>query len=252
MSMVDIGINKEVRSVFRMISEDKKNNISSFFDDHFNNSYFEFKDVEQIVLRLGSSEIDNYNSELLRMYSGYNFRNINSVLRGNWNYEKNGHESKKTEYEGIARELTTFIDNNQKSIGNCKAFRGVPLHYFKSYGIDNLQDLVYLEDNFIFDKGLVSTSLIEDKCFFKKDNDLGINYNVKIEYLIPEEFEDGIYLGDYNSSYSPEQYEYVINSWNMAKVYSVDVDGDSAVVKAMMIPKKVYDDYYSHEGRIVK
>lgn len=252
MNKIDIGTNRDIRSVFRMIGNDKVNAINSFCDEHNNDNYFVFSDIDQIRSIVGCRNIDNCDVELLKVYSGYNFRNINSVLRGTWNYEENGHESRKKEYEQLAYELKAFIDNNQNSMGSIKAYRGVELSYFKSYGINTLEDLVALNGNFLLDKGFVSTSLIEEKCFFRKDNDLGLNYNVKIEYLIPEEFEDGIYIGEEYLSYSPEQYEYIINSWNMAKVCSVNVEEDSAVIKAMLIPKKVYDDYYVHEGRMAK
>lgn len=252
MNMIDIGTNKDVRSLFRMMGEDKKSLIDSFYNEHSDIDYFEFDNIEQIKMTLGISNVDNSSLELFKIYSGYNFRNINNVLRGNWNYEENGHEKRKIEYEKLAYEMKSFIDNNQNSIGNCMAFRGVTLDYFKSYGIDSLEDLVKLDEKFILDKGFVSTSLIEDRCFFQKENELGMNYNVKIKYLIPEEFEDGIYIGDDNLSYSPQQCEYIINAWNIAKVCSVNVEGDSAEVVAMMIPKKIYDDYYVHEGRVVK
>ena len=77
-----------------------------------------------------------------------------------------------------------------------------------------------------------------------------VAYNVKIEYLVPEEFTDGLCLS--SLTYSPGQCEYVINSWNMAKVIDVIHDGDGVIVKACLVPKKVYDDFYSYNTGCVK
>ena len=108
-----------------------------------------------------------------------------------------------------------------------------------------------MQGKFMFDKGFVSTSLIEKDCFFQKENTLGLNYNVKIEYLIPDSFGDGMYLGNNNrSSYNPEQSEYLINSGNMSRVANVKVDGDTAVLTVVMIPKSIYDKYYQDQNHI--
>lgn len=252
MGMLDIGTNKEIRSVFRMLSDDKKDNIDTFCLERLDWNYLEFNNADQIKTNINIGNIDNKNVNLIKTYSGYNFRNINNAMRDRWNYEENGHERFKQEYQELAYQLKEFIDSNQTSIGNVKAFRGVSLDYFKDYGIESLNDLVALKGQFLLDKGFVSTSLIEEESFYKKENELGINYNVKIEYMIPEEFEDGVYIGDSNLSYSPNQCEYLINAWNMAKVCEVDVTDEDVVVKAIMIPKKVYDDYYDKESRVIK
>ena len=108
-----------------------------------------------------------------------------------------------------------------------------------------------MKGEFLLDKGFVSTSLVEDDCYYKKENELGLDYNVKIEYLVPEEFEDGVSIG--NVSYSPGQNEDLINAWNIASVSDVRMDGeDGAVVTALLIPKKVYDKAYRHEVGAVK
>ena len=81
---------------------------------------------------------------------------------------------------------------------------------FELEGIETLEDLKSLEGGFLLDKGFVSTSLVEDSCYYRKPNELGLNYNVKIEYLVPEEFEDGVSIG--NVSYCPGQNEYFVFS----------------------------------------
>ena len=71
-------------------------------------------------------------------------------------------------------------------------------------------------------------------------------YNVMIEYMIPQEFTDGIYIGNNTSfSYHPHEQEYLINAGNLSMVTSVVInDDDTAKIQAIMIPKSLYDDYY--------
>ena len=94
-----------------------------------------------------------------------------------WSYQRE-------RFDKIATDLRDAIDDNQRSIGNVKVFRGVPISYFSEYGISSLDDLRSLKGEFLLDKGFVSTSLVEDDCYYKKENELGLNYNVKIEYSI--------------------------------------------------------------------
>ena len=73
-----------------------------------------------------------------------------------------------------------------------------------------------------------------------------MNYNVEIIYLIPEEFQDGIYLND-GDTYSINQNEYLINRGNLAKISAVKINSDgTAQMIATMIPKKIYDEYYDN------
>lgn len=241
--------NRTVRQFFRCMSDDRKEDIEVFCSECLNRNYTEYEDEEVVLMSIDSAS-DLVGTDVFTDYSGYNFRNINNAMRGRWNYDENGHGDYRREFELIGRELSEKIEHNQSSIGNVKVFRGVTLDYFKDYSVTSLTDLKKLEGQFLIDKGFVSTSLIDRKCFFKKENELGLNYNIKIEYLVPEEFEDGICIG--RTSYNPEQCEYLINSYNVAKVYGVSVNDADAVVKAVLVPKMVYDDYYAQDRKNVK
>lgn len=246
------GVSRDVSRYFRLMGDAKVQAIDDFVASCSGREYYSAKTPDDISF-ISTGDIDNDSMEILRIYSGYNFRNINNVLRGRWNYSENGDISRKAEFEGLARDLVSTIDNNQHSMGDVMAYRGVSLDYFRDYGVESLSDLEDLKGQFLLDRGVVSTSLVEDRSFFKKENDLGLNYNVKIEYMVPREFEDGVYLGGYDTSYSKEQCEYVINAANMAKVLDVSVSSDdSAVVRALLVPKKVYDDYYAHGESSIK
>lgn len=240
------GTSKDVARVFRMIDADEKNNIGRFCSACSFREYRTFENAEMALMACDTGSYSEEVRDIFNDYSGFNYRRINASARGKWNYEKHGHSRERERFDRIATNLREAIDDNQRSVGNIKVFRGVPLSYFSEYGIESLEDLKSLEGGFLLDKGFVSTSLVEDSCYYRKPNELGLNYNVKIEYLIPEEFEDGVSIG--NVSYSPNQNEYLINAWNIANVVDVTMDGeDGCIVRAMMVPKKVYDKAYRHE-----
>ena len=245
----EIGVSKDVRRIMRYISPERQNMIGSFCGESVDRQYRTFSDPELALMSINQPSLVGEDADVFLNYSGYNFRNINNAARGRWNYEENGNADK-AQFEQIASRMKNAIDQNQSSIGNTKLFRGVTLDYFRDYGIHSLEDMDALRGQMLLDKGFVSTSLVEDRCFYKMDNDLGLNYNVKIEYLVPEEFTDGICIS--SLTYSPGQCEYLINAWNMAKVVDVIHDGDGVIVKACLVPKKVYDEYYSYGTGSVK
>ncbi len=245
----EVSTNNAVRQFFRFIPDEKQLAIEEFYQNCLERNYIEYKNIEDVFININNNYIGD-NLDALRIYSGYNFKNINNALRNRWNYEENGHIKQKEEYEKIAIEIEEIIRNSASSIGNVKVFRGVTLDYFKDYNINCLNDLLKLKGQFLIDKGFTSTSLIENRCFYKKKNTLGQNYNIKIEYLIPEEFEDGIFIG--NLAYNKDQCEYIVNTYNLAKVIDVIVNENDAIIKALYIPKKIYDDYYSHNNGSVK
>ena len=245
----EIGVSKDVKRMMRYISDERQNAMGSFCSEVNDRDYREFSDPELALMSIDQPPLTGEDADVFLNYSGYNFRHINNAARGRWNYEENG-SLDKSQFESIASRMKKCIDENQSSVGNIKVFRGVTLDYFRDYGIHSLDEMDALRGQMLLDKGFVSTSLVEDRCFYKMDNDLGLNYNVKIEYSLPEEFTDGICLS--SLTYSPGQCEYLINAWNMAKVVDVIRDGDGVIVKATLVPKKVYDEYYDMNMGSVK
>ena len=241
-----IGESKYVNTMIRMIG-DKREDIDNYCESVLDREYA-IKSSEEIEIpSLSREDIDS-----VREYSGYNFKHINAALRDNWNYEVNGNISNKNEYIARGRRLEEIIGNNPSYMGNFRTYRGATLSSFSEYGITSIDELKNMEGKFMFDRGFTSTSISEDKCFYDRDNELGKNYNVKIEYLIPEEFGDGIYLGNSVLSYTPGQDEYLINRANMSKVIGVSVDSQNnkATMMVVMIPKHIYDmSYGNNVGR---
>lgn len=252
MKKLEKGNSSNVSLLFSYIDESKRMDIDEFVLNSLARKYQRFSSVHEIRDVFYKPNYLTYEDTLyLRAYSGLNFKNINDALRDRWSYINNGHVANKDKFLKNGSRIKSIIEKHPTSVDNFVAYRGVDLSYFKDYGIESLDDLSSLEGKFMLDKGFVSTSLLESNCFFKKENDLGIDYNVKIEYLIPRDFSDGIYIGDNPSlSYSPEQYEYLINTFNLAKVASVKIGKDNtATLTAVMIPKSIYDDYYMGKAK---
>ena len=241
----DKGTNKYIEMILRFISEEDKANIDYFFLETLNRVYRKIDANTDISDLLVSDELSYEDSDFLLNYSGFNYKHINAVLRDSWNYEDNGDITKADDYRILARRLQQIIMEHSTTLNdNIVVYRGVDLNYFSQYGIESLEDLKLLEGKHMLDRGFVSTSIKEDRCFFQKENELGINYNVKIEYMVPREFRDGIYLDDF-TSYTPMQEEFLINSSNLSRVNNVTINDDNtAVIRATLIPKEIYDDYY--------
>lgn len=242
------GTNKYIESILGFINEDDKTNIDYFYLESLTREYKKINATTDVSTLLVNDDISYEDADFLLNYSGFNYKHINASLRGTWNSEENGDINQAETYLAIAYRLNAIINNHPTTLNdNITTYRGVDIRYFKQYGIESLDDLKSLEEKYMFDRGFVSTSIKEDKSFFKMNNELGLNYNIKIEYMIPHEFKDGILLGN-GTSYSPKQEEFLINSSNLAKVSSVIVsDDNTAVLRASLIPKELYDDYYRNK-----
>lgn len=243
------GTNKYIESILRFISEEDKTNIDYFYLESLTREYKKLTTDTDVSALLVNGDISYEDANFLLNYSGFNYKHINAILRGTWNYEENGDINQADSYRALASRLKEIIHNHATTLNdNITTYRGVDISYFKQYGIEALDDLKSLEGKYMLDRGFVSTSIKEDRSFFRMNNELGLNYNVKIEYMIPHEFKDGILLGN-GTSYSPKQEEFLINSSNLAKVSSVIINGDNtAVVRASLIPKELYDDYYRNKS----
>ena len=240
-----VGTNKTVEQTLRYMTPDDRENLEYFCASKLSEDYQILDNESKRQALLEEATLTQDEKETLLNYSGFNYKHINAALRNNWNYELNGNSANQEEYRKIGFSIVELI--RQKKTGlkeNIITYRGVDLSYFKDYGITSLDELQSLEGNFLLDSGLVSTSLEEKTSYFKKENDLGLNYNIKIEYMVPQEFKDGIYLTG-NASYNPEQQEFLINASNLSKVNSVTINPDNtAVIKTTLIPKEIYDSYY--------
>jgi len=193
---------------------------------------------------------------VLRSWTGYNFRNINAILRGNWDYDTNGKltEDNGIQYRKIANLISEIVDKYTLPNTNFIAYRGVSVDAFSQYGISNIYELSNLSGKFMYEQGFTSTSLLRKTSYFNKDIGDGRKYNIEIKYLITEYFDGGSLLVDNDLSYSVNQNEYLINKNSLLKIIDVKIEDDKAYVTVVPIPKKIWNmeknrEYGSSKGK---
>ena len=178
----------------------------------------------------------------IRRYTGYDYKHINAVLRDNWTYEKNGlrTEKKTKELRELSNRISDLISKFRKTETQFKTYRGTTLREFKKYGIETLEDLLCLTDHYLYDSGFTSTSLEETTSYFKKE----INNefcNIEIVYIIPKDSNDGLPLLTNELSYSVKLNEYLLDRCTLSKVLGVKIEGNTAVITTVLIPKHIWD-----------
>ena len=97
-----------------------------------------------------------------------------------------------------------------------------------------------LENSYYFESEFTSTSLIREKNFFKRELEYHNFDNIEIEYLIPEEANDGMPLITDDLSFSKSQSEFSLNRDSLTKIITVDVNNDKncTYMKAVLLPQK--------------
>ena len=127
--LVSENINEEVKTI-------PKNKINNYFQKGFNK------------VKLSKTEY-----LILRNYTGFNFKGINSILRNKWNRKYNGllDEEKEYRFRSNAENISDLIKKFPKNSKAFKVYRGVTIEAFKSYGIDNINDLVLMEDKYVYE-----------------------------------------------------------------------------------------------------
>lgn len=189
----------------------------------------------------------------LKGYTGLNFKKINAILRNNWNYEE---LYKKTEEEEQKlREDISMIDEIISSFPPNKnafiTYRGSSVASYKKYGIDSIEELKCLEGKYLYEEGYTSTSLDEKESYYNKEINGTIN-NIKTVYIIPPYSNDGMPLTSSVLSYSPNQKEYLLGRNCLSKVVDVKIDGNSAIVTAVLIPQKIWNKTVKLDTKEVK
>ena len=252
-------MNRKLNILIKLLGKEKLDEIDSYVNDVPLHDFYEFKDKEQ-VLNLFGEKMNDFGCELtdielmdLRSYTGYNFKNINAVLRGNWNYEENGllNSEAEAKYRSLARGIENIIDKFPKSDINFVVFRGVEANYFSKYGITSLNELSNMKGKFIYEEGFTSTSILKNTSYFGKTLETGKNYNVEIKYLISSDTQDGALLMNSDFSYSPNQNEFLINAGSLSKVIDVNIDYEKAraSLTVVLVPKKLWNIYQSNNTK---
>ena len=246
---------KKLDLILKYIGNEQLSEINAFASEVNKREFMEFSSLEEVRAFFIDYLADFYNNnsisdiDNIRAYTGIAFRRFNSVLRGTWNYDTNGllTDDAKVEYLNLANKLSECIERSSTLPTNIKTYRGVSLERFKDYGITSLEDLNSLENKYYYDSGFTSTSLVRDKSFFNRELENHELCNIEIEYLIPEEANDGIPLIDDNLSYSKVQNEYLINKGSLSKIVDIKIspDGNLAYIKTVLIPQKMWNIIYN-------
>lgn len=245
--------NKITNSVLRLIGEDTMDGVEEYTDDVLDRSYKTFKSLEEAKSFFDSIVAGFYSNsnlddiEIIRYYTGPSFKEINAVLRNNWNYEINGllTEDKKNEFLRVARSLSDSMNKASSELpSNIKVYRGVTLESFKDYGVNSIEDLKSMVGQYFYERGFTSTSLLRDSSSFSSNSDHWKDYNIEIEYLIPSEFSEGLPLITKDLSYSSIGHEFLINAGSLSKIVDVIIEGNTAYLTAVFVPKKVWDKTY--------
>lgn len=244
------GLCYKTQGLTKLMDTNHLHNIEEYLNTTINESYKEITTEEEaynLFNNIITSFITNLSSEeriVLRLYTGYDFRGINSLLRGVWDNELNGDIDKtiKDKYQNLCNDLELIINKFPTLNLNFKVFRGVDLKPFYEYGIEKLEDLKYMKNQFYYESGFTSTSLLRDTSFYKKQSDNKTLCNIEIEYYIPKESSDGAMLLSDTLSISKEQNEYLINSGSLFKIIDVNINKEKniAFLKAILIPKKIW------------
>ena len=248
--------NRITNSVLRMIGEETMDNVEKYTDTVIDRSYKTFNSIED-VKSFFDGYLDNVYSnsnlddiENIRYYTGTSFKDINAVLRDNWNYEVNGllTDDKKNEFLNISRNLSNSMNKVSNELpSDIKVYRGVTLASFKDYGINSISDLKSMVGQYFYERGFTSTSLLRESSAFNSNSNYWKDRNIEIEYLIPSEFSDGLPLITKDLCYTGVEHEFLINTGSLCKIVDVMVDEDKAYLTAVFIPKKVYDKTYSDQ-----
>lgn len=251
------GISNEIKTIFKILGSEKRHEIEFYASDNIDNDYFCFETEEQIQEYLSSlSEkfLSNLNEEelqILRSYTGTSYKEINAIIRRKWNYEENGllTPEKEKEYIKTGHDIQTILSKCPSLNMNLKVYRGVSLKQFQDYGITTLEELKLLEDKYVYEKAFTSTSLMKDKSLAGVTNFFTGERNIEIEYMIPATCQDGGLLLNTESSYYDGENEYLINAGSLTRIISVEIDRENnkAYIKAMLIPKMLWDPPYQME-----
>jgi len=251
---MQIGENRITNMVLKFLDEKTKYDVEYFVNNSYTKKMISFKDKEQV-----EDYFDEYLKEFLttlseddlldlKSYTGYTFKNINAILRNNWNYEDNGLLTKEisNKYNNLANVISLLINKFPQLPFDMVTYRGTDITSFKSYGITNLEQLKNLSGKFMYEQGFTSTSVLRENSHFNKT--IGNkNYNIEMKYLISKECNSGALLIDSLSYYDQKEYEFLIDKSNLIKIVDVKIKDDKAYLTAVLVPKTLWNNYQKED-----
>ena len=252
-----------VKYILKCVKEENNVNLESYTNDVLKRDYIVFKSENEFINFFKDYYADFFSKctygdiKTLSEYTGYNYKFINAILRGNWNYNEHGYcdDKVRERWRNCADEIKEVFKKAPDCLsGDIKVYRGVSISSFKDYGVTSLDDLKDLVGTYYYDLGFTSTSLLRNKSFFDREFDYHNDCNIEIEYMIPQECSDEIPVINEDMSYSVSQCEFVINSDSLSKIVDVQVDREAnkAYIKAILIPTKVWNKRHEKDNSIKK
>ena len=162
--------------LLRMLGNETVNEIENYITEISSRNFMIINSVSQIKSIFNDSIesfLDNLTEDelmYLRSYTGYNYRNINAILRGKWFYERNGilTEENKLRFKNDAMIISAILNKFNMPNIDFITFRGVTLNYFSNYGIYELEQLETLKGKFLYEQAFTSTSILEETSYFNK------------------------------------------------------------------------------------
>ena len=186
--------------------------------------------------------------DALKEYSGFNYKWINSAMRGIWDYELLGAKTDEAERRFLetAKVINGAIEKAPNVEEDFMVFRGTNLDSFRGYGVETLADLDKMKGQFHLEKGFLSTSIVEEDGFAgrKEFDDIQRGAcNITMRYKVAAGTHDGILLAGSDLTYSEGQSEYLIKSGSLAYISKVEISEDErgAVLDCVLVPSQFYD-----------
>ena len=102
---------RKTNMILTYIGDNNLEDINNYLNRLQNDNFTSFNDFNGISSYFNTelySNISNEEIELIRYYTGISYKEINAILRDNWNYETNGllTEEKKNEFRKIAYNIS--------------------------------------------------------------------------------------------------------------------------------------------------
>ena len=186
--------------------------------------------------------------EALKEYSGFNYKWINGVMRGVWDYELLGAKTDEAEQRFLetAKVINGAIAKAPDIKEDFMVFRGTNLDSFRGYGVDSVADLEKMKGQFHLEQGFLSTSIVESDSFAGRaefDDVQRKACDITMRYRVASGTHDGILLAGDELSYSGNQNEYLIRSGSLAYISDVEIgeDGQSAILDCVLVPSQFYN-----------
>ena len=243
-----------------LVHTNKMGEVKDFLIDTTSREFHEFTDPIDLDAfstaygELLDQTLSAEDAHALLRYTGFDYRAINQVARGIWEYDTIGKRTPEREAEirqAITAINTVIFDAPSPGV-DFIAHRGTNLDGFRDYKISSLDELKNLEGQFYLERGFTSTSLSPNHSFAHRefDDPLRKPCDISITYHIPREAEETVGLLSSKVAYNPKQYELLIDQYALFYVSNADVTDDqtSAHLEMTLIPRSLYDQYYAQKS----